>query len=467
MKKEHAVIHKFVFGFVCMVIAFGSCTNDINDLGKDLLLPGDLVTVGKVIEKETIKAYTLTDEKQRTDEPAYNLLGTFNDPVFGKTTADFACQLRLTGYPDSLKLKDAQIDSLVLYLYYTEVYGDKVTPQKLKVYELASDLDVDQKYYQDVNLKSLAKGEVLAEKNYIPKFKPDTLTNTDGSTKVDTVVQEIAIKMDQKLIQKLMAADSLTWSDNDEFVKYFKGLYIEAGDVNTGGAIMTINTVAQDNTVNRGSYLVMHFHTSKTDSLHYSYAINKETSARVSRFEHDYTQAKFAVNLDKQVDQDSLIYLQTTGGLRSKILIPDLENWTKLIPDYNENSGNIAINQAELIFQVDILATDTAKYLPPEQLVLSVIGKDTVDHVTEIEYLPSDVAFSSAYYGGTYNHTDKSYSFNIAKHMQEVIDKKKGKENMGFYLATAFRSASFRRVVLKGATSKTGIKLEITYSIIK
>jgi hypothetical protein len=436
-----------------MAMAFGSCKNDINDLGKDLLLPGDLVTVGKVIEKETIKAYTLTDEKQRTDEPAFNLLGTLNDPVFGKTTADFACQFRLTGYPDFSK--NAKIDSLVLHLLYMETYGDTVTPQKLKVYELASDLDIDQKYYQDVNLKSLAKGEIVGEKNYIPKFKLDSLTNTYGSTNKnpkDTVVQELSIKLSQKLIEKLLSADSLTWSDNDKFLKYFKGLYIEAGDLDKGGSIMKIYTLAS------GSRLVMHFHNDASDSLYYDYNIN-ENSARVNRFTHDYSTTKFAVNLDKQVNQDSLIYLQTTGGLRSKILIPDLENWTKLIPDYNENLANIAINQAELIFQVDTVVSDTAKFMPPQQLVLTAIDKDGK------EYLPSDVAFSSTYYGGTYNSSDKTYRFNIAKHMQEVIDKKNG--NYGFYLSTAFRSASAKRVVLKGATSKTGIKLEITYSIIK
>ncbi|MBA4409430.1 MAG: hypothetical protein C0397_08410 [Odoribacter sp.] len=453
MKKEHAVIYKFVFGFVCMVITFWSCTNDINDLGKDLLLPGDLVAVGKVTEKGTIKAYTLTDEKQRTDEPAYNLLGTFNDPVFGKTTADFACQFRLTGYPDFSK--NARIDSLVLYLLYLETYGDTITPQKLKVYELASDLDIDQKYDQDLNLKGLAKSEVLAEKNYIPKFKLDSLTNSYGSTKKnpkDTVIQEIAIKLDQKLIQKLMAADSLTWSDNDKFLKYFKGLYIEAGDLNQGGAIMRIYTLAS------GSRMVMHYHNSENDSLYYNYNINENT-ARVSRFTHDYSKTSFSANLNKQVNQDSLIYLQTTGGLRSKILIPDLENWTKLIPDYSDQSAKIVINQAELIFQVDTIVSDTARYIPPQQLVLTAIDKDGK------EYLPSDVAFSSLYYGGRYDSTDKTYRFNIAKHMQEVIEKKK--ENYGFHLATAFRSASFRRVVLKGATSNTGIRLEITYSKIK
>jgi len=451
VKKERTAIYKFVFGFALMLITFWSCTDELSKAGLGLLPTGDLIHVGKVIEKATIKAYTRTDEKQRTDEPAYNLLGTFNDPVFGKTTADFACQFRLTGYPDFSK--NAQIDSLVLYLLYMEVYGDTLTPQKLKVYELASDLDIDQKYYQDINLKGLAKGEILGEKNYVPKFKLDSLSTTYGSTKKspkDTVIQEIAIKLDQKLIQKLMAADEATWSDNDKFMQYFKGLYVEAGDLNQGGAIMKIYTLAS------GSRMVMHYHNSENDSLYYNYNIN-ENAARVSRFAHDYSTTAFAANLDKEVAMDSLIYLQTTGGLRTKILIPNLGTWS--------DSTNFAINQAELIFQVDTIVSDTAKFLPPEQLVLTAIGLD--DEGKEIEYLPSDVAFSSSYYGGTYNSTDKTYRFNIAKHMQEVIEKKEGKENHGFYLATAFRSASIRRVALKGATSKTGIRLEITYSKIK
>jgi len=451
VKKESTAIYKFVFGFALMVITFWSCTDELSKAGLGLLPTGDLIHVGKVIEKATIKAYTRTDEKQRTDEPAYNLLGTFNDPVFGKTTADFACQFRLTGYPDFSK--NAQIDSLVLYLLYMEVYGDISTPQKLKVYELASDLDIDQKYFQDINLKGLAKGEILGEKNYVPKFKLDSLSTTYGSTKKnpkDTVIQEIAIKLDQKLIQKLMAADEATWSDNDKFMQYFKGLYVEAGDLTQGGAIMKIYTLAS------GSRMVMHYHNSEKDSLYYNYNIN-ENAARVSRFAHDYSTTAFAANLDKEVAMDSLIYLQTTGGLRTKILIPNLGTWS--------DSTNFAINQAELILQVDTIVSDTAKYLPPEQLVLTAIGVD--DKGKEIEYLPSDVAFSSSYYGGTYNSTDKTYRFNIAKHMQEVIEKKEGKENHGFYLATAFRSASIRRVALKGATSKTGIRLEITYSKIK
>lgn len=458
MKTELAKKYRFVIGFVGMIMIFSSCTNDINDLGKDLLLPGDLVQVRKYSEKN-IKAYTVTDGNQRTDEPEYNLLGTFNDPIFGKTTADFACQFRLNAYPDSLKAisKNPVIDSLVLVLWYKEVYGDTLTPQRLKVYELGTDLDVDQKYYQDIDLKNMSKGELLAEKNFIPKFKLyfDSIatTPTPGSTKatpLDLKIQEIRIKLDQKLITKLMAADSVTWSDNDKFIKYFKGLYIEAADLTQGGTVMKINTLAG------GSNMAIHFHTNKTDSLTYIYNIN-ESAARVSRFAHDYSTTAFAGNLDKTDVQDSLIYLQTTGGLRTKILIPDLDNWS--------DSTDLAINKAELIFKLDPIMSDTAKFLPAEQLVLTAI--DSVGN----DYFPSDLAFSQLYYGGIYNKTDQTYRFNIAKHMIEALnakklDKKKFR-NYGFYLSTAFRSATYRRVVLKGATSKTGIRLEIVYSKIK
>lgn len=443
-------MYKFVAGFALMSLIFWSCKEELNKTGYGLLDKGDLVSVKKAeIDKSTIKSFTVTDEKQRTDETTYNLLGTFNDPVFGKITADFAVQFRLGQYPDFSK--NAQPDSLVLYLLYMEFFGDTVTPQRLKVYELASDLSFDAQYDQDVNLKAISKGEVLADITYVPKFKLDSLTNLYGSTKAkpkDTVIQEIAIKLNASLINKLWAADTLTLSKNELFLEYFKGLYIEAGDLNQGGAVMRINSIA------RGSRMIMHYKNSEKDSLFYSYNIN-ENSARVSRFSHEYTNTDFFANLDKKETQDSLIYLQTTGGLGSKILIPNLNLW--------RDSANIAINKAELIFTVDQFYTDTAKYTPPYQVILSAVNeKDSL-------YFPSDLAFSQAYFGGVYNKTDGTYRFNIAKHVQELISKKPNgvgylRENYGFFLSMADRNTNYGRVVLKGANSKTGIRLEITYS---
>jgi hypothetical protein len=441
-----------------MVIMLWGCKDEFNKTGYGLLLPGDLVLV-KIDTTKTVadlKSFTKTDGNLRSDEPAYNLLGTFNDPVFGKTTADFACQFRLGSFPDFSK--NAQPDSIMLYLYYMEFYGDTIVPQRLKVYELASNLDVDQKYYQDINLKNLSKGEILADYSYVPKFKLDSLSTSYGSTKEDpkdTVIQQISIKLDLSLARKLMAADSLTLSDNDKFLNYLKGLYIEAGDLNTGGAIMKINTIAQSNTISHGSYLVLHYHNSEEDSLYCSLGIT-QSSARINRFTHDYTKTKFAANLDKEQNQDSLIYVQTTGGLRSKIFIPNLETW--------RDSSKIAINQAELIFKVDAVASDTAHYLMPEKLALVAITKSLKTGQDSL-YYPSDYAFSPDYFGGTYNKEDLTYRFNIAKHLKDIIDRKK--ENLGFYFETTYKNSIYRRAVLKGATSKTGIRLEVTYSKMK
>jgi len=453
VRKIQKALYKFGFGFAWITITFSSCTNDPGKIGLDLLPNDDLVVVGSVVDAD-IQSYTASDEIQRTDESSFNLLGTFNDPVFGKTIADFACQYRLSGFPGFSKIE--QIDSLVLYLGYKEIYGDTLTPQNLKIYELVSDLPFDDKFYQNVDLKAMSKGEVLSERSYIPKFRLDSLTNKYGSTNKipkDTVTQEIAFVMNSTLINKLLAADSLTNSDNDRFINYFKGLYIEANDVSQQGTLMKII----------GSGIVMYYH-KENDTTKYIFNYKNNTNAsRVSRFVHDYSSTSFAANLDSEQLQDSLIYVQTTGGIRSKINIPNLGIWAKMIPDManDPDTTHLTINKAELIFKLDTAFSQPWLYRPSEQLVLAAI--DSIGKT----YLPADHTYSAAYYGGTYNIIDRTYRFNIAQHIQDIINKKPGKENNGFYLETAYKNSTSRRAVLKGATSKTGIRLEITYTKVK
>jgi hypothetical protein len=456
VKKELAIMSKFVVGFAWMVITFWGCTDEINKAGLGILPTGDLVSVN-FTDKASIKAYNLNDEKQRTDESLHNLIGTINDPVFGKTTADFACQFRLSSFP--LYKPNDIIDSLVYYIAYKEIYGDTITTQKFKIYELNSDLVFDDKYFQDFNLKEIAKSEVLAEMEYRPRFK-DTLQSATSTVK-DTVIQEIAFKLDHSLALKLMSADSATLSSNDPdiktgnkgFINYFKGLYIEAGDVNEGGTIIKVY----------GSGLMLYYR-KVNDTIKYKQSFNVSTNAaRVNRFAHDYSKTTFYPTLNAETNQENYLYLQPTGGLRSKILIPNLGSWSKLIPEMANNSDTayLAINKAELIFQIDPSYIDTVKFLPPSQILLAAIGpgKSKIHPDQDSIYYPSDYYFSNVYFGGYYNNTDKTYRFNIAKHMQEIIEKKK--QNLGFYLETINKNSNLRRVVLEGTK---GIKFEITYS---
>lgn len=445
MRKGQKVMYKFVAGFALMVVIFGGCKNDLNKTGYDLLLPGDLVSPRKaILDKTKNKAFTVTDEKQRTDEPAYNLLGTFNDSVFGKTIADYACQFKMMEIP-KFKL-DHQIDSMVLIISYRSFYGDTVTAQKFNAYELTSDLGTvdNTKYYQDKNLKAMTNGEKVGTVVYYPTFRDSLHSST--STVRDTITMNIRIKLNESLTRKLveLSLSSLEINKtepNIPFLQSFKGLYIETEEGTQGGAIMRTHPYA----------IAIYSRTTASlprDSIRTTYFDVTSNSVCVSHFVHDYLATAFADNLDKKVNQDSLIYLQTTGGLASRIFIPGLDSW--------KDSVGCAINKAELIFKIDPVVSDTAKYKPPYRLILSAVNaKDSL-------YFPSDLNFSQAYYGGIYNKVDGTYRFNLAKHMQELITGKK--ENFGFYLSTENRNSSYNRVALKGVTSKVGIQMEITYS---
>ena len=170
-------------------------------------------------------------------------------------------------------------------------------------------------------------------------------------------------------------------------------------------------------------------------------------SARVNSIYHDYTDTPFEDDINTQMGEDTLIYVQATGGLKSNILIDNLESW--------KDSVNTAINKAELIFQIDTIASDIHNFAPPLQLLFTVIDS------TGTEYLPIDYVFSPFYYGG-YLRADYTYRFNITQHMQEIIKGSIG--NFGFFLTPANKNNEANRVVLKGSNSETGIKLVITYS---
>ena len=135
------------------VSVFNAC-NEPGDIGMELLPTSDLVMVGNKIDKEFIRAYTFTDDSVRSDEANTTLLGSFNDPVFGRTTIDFAMQLRLASFPNFGVNPVA--DSIIFYFYYTGIYGDTSSVQKLRFYELVEPIDQDAAYYGTDDLSQYA-----------------------------------------------------------------------------------------------------------------------------------------------------------------------------------------------------------------------------------------------------------------------------------------------------------------------
>lgn len=433
---------RFLALFAVLLAVFSGC-RDTGDLGMDLLPSTDLINVKNLVEKDNFSAFTFSEDSIRTDEPARSMLGSFHDPVFGLTTINFATQFRLFDMPDYGT--NPVVDSVKLFLYYSSVYGDTVTPQTFRVYELESPLDVDQVYRQSINLKDYASDIQIGEIIHTPVIRLDSASQ-------DTFFQLITIPLDLSLGQKLVNAPESVMVTNDAFMEYFKGLMIEAEPRGTtGGSLLTLEAAYSATWF--GSRLAVFYNNDenkaeeKPDTLLNSFVISP-FSARVSSIEHDYSGTAFYEGLNQQATADSLLYVQPTGGLKALINIDQLSSW--------RDSANIAINRAELIFQIDTLASEVEKYPPPSQLLFTYINKDGV------EDLPADYWFSPAYYGGVLDTTDYTYRFNITQHMQLIIDERV--PNNGFFLTTARKNSEANRVVIKGSESNTGIRMLITYS---
>lgn len=290
----------------------------------------------------------------------------------------------------------------------------------------------------------MSSGFMLGEKMHTPVIQKD-------STEIYTYQQVFSIPLDISLGEKLINADSSQLANNDVFLEFFKGLYVETEKLTgIGGTILTLDELTNDDYL--GSGLVLYYNNDENNAAEepdtlFMPILVSEFSARVNSISHDYSNTPFEDNLNSELEEDSLIYVQSTGGLKSRILIKDLATW--------QDSINTAINKAELIFQIDTIASDIHKFPPPSQLLFTVVDEDGT------EFLPIDYVFDPNFYGGGLRE-DYTYHFNITQHMQEIIEG--SADNYGFFLTTANKNNEASRVVLKGSRSNVGIKLVITYS---
>jgi hypothetical protein len=419
-----------LWALIILSVTITSCNGGDVGLGVNLIPGASVIYSRNYEEKGTIKSYTFSDDKIRVDHPTSNLVGSFNDPIFGRTDGAFTAQYRIASNPNFDST--ATLDSLILRLTYKNIYGDTSTVQTLHVYEMLGDLDYDAKYMSTYNIKALASTTSIGSTNFIPKFKTD-------SAKTDTVTHYVRFRIDPSLGNRLLKLDSLQMVSNEEFLKYFKGLYVEATPVNRKGTLIDLSPTS--------SALGLYYHTATKDSLFFPYNVTAN-SANVAAFQHSYLRSDFLTHLNQEVIQDTLIYVQPTGGTKVKINIPSMEKW--------KDSTQYVIDKATLVFYVDTLATDMDRYHIPSRVYLKYMDSSGV------ETFPIDSELSGYYYGGYYDSATGSYTFNITRHLQQII--KREVETTSFYLVHADRSGSPRRVVLKSGNSSQPIKLQVKYT---
>lgn len=437
MKKNKRFAGSF-FLLVLLVVLISSCTKKPDQIGLDILEDEQLF-----VGTDTafiISAYSTVEDSVISDETSLNLLGSMITNNFGKTTAGFYTQIRLsTVSPDFGNNPVA--DSAVLTLVYNGYYGNILTQQHLTVYRVTDNFYLDSTYYSNASF-GYDSLHVLSDFYFVPD--PDNIV-------VDSVEVpgRLRIPLNEFFTDSILDPNNYDkLADKDIFVNFFKGLYVKS-EINDSW-MGSVGAILYFDLLDANSNVQLYYHNDSTDSLNYTFNINLNSS-RVGHFDHDYTLSKnqtfkqMVINGDTSLGSEKL-FLQSMGGVKTLFNFSGLVEWAK--------SNVITVNEAKLILPVVPSVED---YGVPGSLILfsyTLDGKLVP---------PLDWQEGEAYFGGKYFENINAYQYRLTYHIQSLLN---GEPDYGMVLFSNGKSINAKGVELSGTDSSLSspIILKITYT---
>jgi hypothetical protein len=399
-------------------LLFGGCKKDDDGTLGLSVYNGNVLNVN-VSNFENLELFPFKEDSISTDDRSKVLVGGYYDPVFGKVKAEFAAQFLLNSFNVDFGT-NPQVDSVKLRLKCVGYYGtDTTTLQTFKVYKLAQELDKDSVYYSNTDMSLMADltspvGEVAVA------FEPNS--------------GYLEIPLNLSLGDELLG-DTSIYSDNETFTQAFKGLYVQAEDVSTGGAVYYFSPLVDD-----GVVLTVYFHNDSLDTLSYNYYVTQK-SAYFNLFYHDYIGTQVEAYMQDSIVSDSFVYVQAAGGIKSVVDLSPLLTF--------RDSGTVGVNKAELILKVD--TNQNYGLEPPERLLLEIVD-DNDDFDAPVDYW-----MNNYYFNGYYDATNGQYRFVITQYAQELL---KGiQTNTKLKIFPEATKTIVRRVVLKN-----DLELKVVYT---
>lgn len=412
-------------------MAIVSCKKKQYQLGADVV-DSNTILNGVSIDTFSLNTYTIEEDSVISDNPANVVLGSYSDPIFGDYSASFYTQLRLAAADPNFGDPNAiSIDSFVLAMEYVGSYGD-LDPQTFEVYELEERMYLDSTYYSFSTVSH-------SSTNLVPLDKATITPNTSSPTIVggDSLSPQLRVHLDTLLARSIITeamSGGTTFSDNTEFLEFFKGLYIKTNNAfqSSGeGAALYLNIT------DPSSKATIYFH-QDGEANSYDLLMNSDC-ADFTHVEIDRT----ATDIE-QVIEDSTFGLSTyyaqAFGARAAVYIPGLEN----LPE------NIVIHRADLSLPIQFQTG--YKYQAGNNLTVA----------TRVDSLSENLASIGVL--GVYNSTEKNFKINIRSYVQSIVNKDLPLTEL--VVSPLFFINSAERIVFNGSNTinKMKPKLTITYT---
>lgn len=504
-------IFKSIVSLFVLTIFFTSCDKDFNTIGANIIDDNHFGFEEDTLS--TVVAFVQPTGVIQTNNLVTNQLGVYNNPIFGKTKANFVTQLALAPGSENPKFDydlNPTIESVILTIPYfstkgaTEtdgtskytldsIYGN--TKINLKIYELGMQIqDYDastnaqdlQVYYnnQDNLFNNNKINFVLnnsAEKNQNTEFVPDA--NEVKIYKRNNLLVESKTEIESRLSprmrinldvdyfkNKILLASNDKLISNGTFKDYMKGLYFQVEDANDG-RLMKLNFAAGNITITYKQYAGLK--TGTKEPITFDHDSDPTNDEKVK-----YVLKTFVMNLKGNtvnlIDQtNSTDYanailnpnpvtgdkkLNLKGGAEGSIAVIDLFGKPNELTDLKKKGW--LVNEANLVFYVDKTAMGTA--IEPNRIYLYDLKnhRPVLDYATDYS-TNKDTKLNKVIHGGILEKEDVApkrgikYKIRITNHVRNLIEKDSTNVRLG--LAVSEDISTTANAKLKYTTSSTAI----------
>jgi predicted small secreted protein len=448
--------------FAAVLLVLASC-NEPTGIGRDLLGDGDLLTA--LTDTFTVHTYTIRSDSVYATNLLDNLIGSDDDPVFGRSTAGLYTQFLLpTNNLDFTPDTGSTVyvfDSLVLSLSLTGFYGDETVPQNISVFRMTEQIETGTVYNadRDFAVDPVRIGQRLS---FLPAV--------GDSVTVGGVRQppQVRIPLDVTFGQQLFSLAGQPELANDtSFQNWLPGLYIVPDTLS--GFSRGFFRVNPRNAVSRLNLYYRAISPVNTDTNAVVFPIGTSTIT-VAHYTHQYSTGEAIPRDCGSSGTDSVVYVSGLAGHSMRIEIPNLEDL-----------GTVAINRAILRFALTGgTAADSVFPAPSQCYVLatdSVCGNEFIfiSRSSETYWSVYDQFEPASHYGGIKENIVvgpgqriTGYEINLTRHVQRILNGEV--DNKGFVLVPFpyFRNAN--RAIIGGVNhpdERLRMSLEILYTEIE
>lgn len=397
-----------------LVSCFIACDKDFANIDSDIINNDNATHFSTNSRDFDVIAYTKSLGPVQTDGLPVNMLGIYNDPYFGTSTASIVTEVESSVINPTFGL-NVVMDSVVLNIPYfstpTEVTDEGETiyeldsvfgssPIKLSIFEsnyYLRDFDPSgeisdlQKYYSNMSTGldvisssqlealplELAEDEETNLNNFTPNPLQIRLLDEEGEL-LNRLVPALRVKLDttywrNKIIDKEGEPEL---SNANNFNDYFRGIYFKAEALSSTGNLSLLNLIAPNSNIT--IYYKRDSDVEDADPITASYVINFRGS-RVNFISNNFT-----IQQGNEITGDENLFLKGGSGSIAEIKLfngddidEDNANDNAFEAFKNEfvetdSEGNFVsskklINEANLVFYVnqDLINADE-----PERLYL-------------------------------------------------------------------------------------------------